>query len=287
MKNNFKDANYYVAGDVYHTKATVYGGDDVINGARKNIGDGSVYGDAYRVSGAGAGTGGRDTINGTDKRDYIAGDFATVSGAVRAFAGNDTIHGKGGHDRIIGDIDQDPGGVVKKWGKDKIFGGDGRDQIIGEGLGVSAAPGGHDRLFGNNGFDIIYGQYGNDYVSGGKGPTSRCGPGNDIVKGGRGDDKLLNTKGKDVFTGHRGADQFIFHSMDGDKITDFNKGPRNNRDKIDLRNIPEITDYDDLVASHLIDPPGKGSFVITLGGDRYVTVKGTDYDDITPDMFIF
>lgn len=101
------------------------------------------------------GTGGADTLTGTDKRDVIAG-----------LGGNDTISGLNGRDIICGGTGDD---TIRGGGDGDIAkGGAGNDGIRG--------AGGDDDLFGNAGDDNLGGGRGNDVLSGGGG-TDACGGG--------------------------------------------------------------------------------------------------------------
>jgi YD repeat-containing protein len=82
------------------------------------------------------GTGGNDTLTGTQKSDIICG-----------FGGNDTLIGKGGNDCIFGGAGNDT--IRGNNGADNLFGGDDNDAIEG--------GGGNDLLDGGNGADNLDG----------------------------------------------------------------------------------------------------------------------------------
>jgi Ca2+-binding RTX toxin-like protein len=132
---------------------------------------------------------------------------------------------------------------------------------------------------------VLYGDTGNDRILGGKHSDVLIGgSGEDVLKGGKGADLLDGGTFRDTMTGGSGADTFQFSSLDGDKITDFSQAEH---DVIDLSGIAAIADYDDLVANHLVNTPGNGSFAINLGGGNSVLVEGTDFDDLTESDFQF
>jgi hypothetical protein len=125
-------------------------GDDVINAL---AGNDTLFGDLCdvkaKLSGAQAGAGGNDTLNGG--------------------TGNDTIYGAGGADKLLGDD-----------GNDKLFGGDGNDSLSG-GKGKDGLDGGkgNDKLTGGADVNTYKGGSGNDTVNAknGKRETVDCGAG--------------------------------------------------------------------------------------------------------------
>jgi Ca2+-binding RTX toxin-like protein len=132
------------------------------------------------------GTGGNDTLLGTDAADGFlldAGDdTATGGGGADAFCageGNDTVSGGAGNDTGSGDAGQDK--LLGGGGKDKLTGLGGNDKLLG--------GGGRDKLTGGTGRDKLLGQGGRDLLLGGGGrDTLRGGPGRDVLKGGPGKD---------------------------------------------------------------------------------------------------
>lgn len=191
----------------------------------------SVLGTGAVVGLATEGTGGNDTIYGTESADALWG-----------FAGNDVLHGGGGNDELYGGADNDSldGGE----GADLLNGGTGNDTAnyssgtygvrvdlaAGQGFGESAegdilisienvlGTSGHDILLGNAADNILNGGAGNDEIRGGAG--------RDIIIGGSGYDTLTGDE-----TGTRMADTFVFGPHEGGAyITDFQRG----LDKIDV-----------------------------------------------------
>ena len=119
-----------------------------------------------------AGTGGSDTLKGTDQRDIIAGA-----------AGSDVIIGRGGNDLICGGKGDDQ--IVGGSGNDRIYGSSGADDLRG--------GDGNDRLYGGSGGDQLHGDAGADRLAGQGGvdqlfaqpeaDTLRPGAGDVIVRG--------------------------------------------------------------------------------------------------------
>jgi serralysin len=101
-----------------------------------------------------------------------------------------------------------------------------------------------------------------DLLSGSGGDNDLSGlAGRDEIWAGDGDDTLLGGDGDDVLRGQGakrhpdrrpGADVFVFADGDGtDVITDFGDG-----DRIDLRAVSSIDDFDDLQAGAMDSPEG-------------------------------
>ena len=86
-------------------------------------------------------------------------------------------------------------------GDDVLFGYSGNDQLYG--------GGGIDTLVGFSGMDMLYGENGNDYLNGLEG--------NDILDGGAGSDKLYGAAGNDILGSKSGAD-FYGYTVVGDKV---------------------------------------------------------------------
>lgn len=101
---------------------------------------------------------------------------------------------------------------------DRIWGEDGDDVVY--------AGGGSDRIKGNNGVDIMYGQNNNDAIYGGAGTDYLDGGnGNDWLLGGWDADELVGGAGNDKMWGGQGADVFVFEAGTGfDIIKDFEDG---------------------------------------------------------------
>ena len=168
-----------------------------------------------------------DMLYGNDAENLLRGD-----------QGADFLSGLGGNDTITGDAGNDTidGGA----GDDKMGGGSGVDTISyltnTEGVIVSLALTGYQDT-GSSGFDQIVqfenltGSRGNDVLTGDENENIISGAqGNDIILGAGGDDKLFGDFGDDIVNGGSGIDQlggghgadiFVFDSLDGDIIKDF------------------------------------------------------------------
>lgn len=144
-------------------------------------------------------------------------------------------------------------------GPDKIFAGDGNDTILG--------GEGNDTLHGGNGNDVVWGDNGADVLFGGNG--------NDIFNGGTGNDRM---------TGGKGADKFVFYNNHGrDTITDF--AANNNKEKINLSAVTEISGFTDLRNNHMTQV--NANVVIDDGVGLKIVLLNTDLADLHKIDFIF
>ncbi len=151
---------------------------------------------------------------------------------------------------------------------------------------------GDDNIFGGSGFDTLMGGEGNDVLRGSFGA--------DTITGGIGDDTLSG--GRDIASGEQISsffntsspfDDFIFEDGFGnDVITDFGAlvfltpgFPLVRTDDIDLSAVTAITDFDDLVANHLITN-ADGDAVI-IDGSNSITLEGVAIADLAAENFIF
>jgi serralysin len=93
-------------------------------------------------------------------------------------------------------------------GNDRLYGDDGGDILIG--------AGGNDRLEGGAGPDKLYGGNGADVLIGGAGENILYGgAGNDIMTGGDDDNQFYGGAGDDRMTGGAGRDAFFWNESDG------------------------------------------------------------------------
>jgi Ca2+-binding RTX toxin-like protein len=142
------------------------------------------------------GTGGDDTIVGTDAVEIL-----------RGLDGDDAIDAAGGDDLVFGGA-----------GADTLTGGAGRDQVHG--------GAGNDVLYGGADQDRMYGDAGNDRLEGGlAGDNLYGGDGNDTLIGGEGDDYLRGENGNDTSVGGAGND--FFYDLSGDNTFDGGEGNDN------------------------------------------------------------
>ncbi len=188
-----------------------------------------------RIEDAKAGSG-DDLVRGTNGDNKLSGG-----------RGNDTLLGLGGDDTLFGGLGDDiyHGGTGSDWlkvplsktratidlrkelqhfgqGADKLIsienlaGGRFNDKFIGNDLA--------NRLNGNAGSDLLYGQGGNDTLRGGSGIDKLLGnAGNDWLDGGRGGDRLIGGDGNDTLTGGGGRDHFVY-AKGVDVVRDFTLG---------------------------------------------------------------
>lgn len=175
------------------------------------------------------GTGGNDTIHGSDGRDVIdagGGDDRIVAGAGDLAAsggdGNDTIMGGAGNDLLTGDNGNDL--IISNNGDDLMYGNAGNDVLIG-GNGNDILNGGadNDSLLGDAGNDVLYGEDGNDQLLGDNGNDWLYGDdGDDWLEGGNGNDTLYGGNGNDMMSGGTGND--TIYGEDGNDDIDAGGG---------------------------------------------------------------
>ena len=144
---------------------------------------------------------------GTNIENFVAG------------SGNDYVNGNSQHNELIGNA-----------GNDSLFGNAGNDFLI-DGLGNNELDGGagYDVITVFSGINTLSGGAENDFLTGGiQADLIDAGTGNDVIIGdaGRGiigaSDVLIGGTGNDTVMGGLGADDFIFHTNDGnDVIADF------------------------------------------------------------------
>lgn len=227
---------------------------------------------------------------GSQARDVIAPLFddqaasGTVSKVFELNGGDDVFAGSGSSEIVYGGADDDD--IFLGRNADLSLGGSGRDQIFG--------GGGDDTLFGNLGADYLVGGPGNDRVAGGFGRDELFGrTGRDIMRGGNGADTLSGNAGKDrliggpgddMLTGGKGADRFIITPGSGtDTITDFD--PVLDGDKIDLRAIPSISGYADLITDYARQ--NGADVVISSDDGAALILTGIRLSQLDADDFLF
>ena len=284
-------------------------GDDLLTG---NDGADSLKGQTGNDTldgGAGAdiakGGWGRDKLAGGTGGDTLYGQ--AQSDVIRGNRGNDEIEGGLGHDILFGGKHRDV--ILGQEHNDFADGGPGHDTLNG--------GEGNDTLLGNKGADSLIGDSGDDFIfGGGKADTIDAGPGNDTVNGnfgrdvislgddddycadgnqrgfygsdtvdgGAGNDTLISRGGEDVFTGGTGADLFIFRAQSETvTILDFDTGVMG--DRLDVSAFDEITDFTDLMASHVTHI---GETVeIALDADSRLILSAITFEDLIAEHFIF
>ncbi|MEL6618060.1 MAG: CAP domain-containing protein [Pseudomonadota bacterium] len=203
------------------------------------------------------------TLFGTEDDDRLTG---TSSGeAIKGAGGHDILQGAGGNDTLTG------GG-----GLDTLSGGDGNDVLRGSG-GADLIQGGagNDKLLGSNGPDTLDGGNGRDLIKGGKAT--------DVLRGGAGNDRLDGGEGNDTLTGGDGGDKFVFKTGQ-DLVTDFDVTEA--REKIDLRAVDSIVNYQDLTNGGHLTQSGGNAVIDDLNGNTMV-LQGVTVDELGVGDFLF
>lgn len=267
---------------------TLFGGagNDSLYGGNGNDFLSAGDGNDYLSAGAGAdilyGGNGNDSMFGGDGPDTLYG--GNGDDLINGGADNDSLWGDNGNDTLFGDLGSDylNGGA----GHDVLDGGAGNDILWGS-IGNDTLRGGagndllngaddNDQLWGDAGDDRLYGGNGNDYLNGGSG--------NDLLDGGAGNDILWGSTGNDTLTGGAGADTFIFSNGFGrDVITDFDA--YNSAERIDLRAVSSITDYNDLRTNHMVQN-GNDVVIDALGGN-IIRLQGVQLAALDAGDFVF
>lgn len=253
-----------------------------VRGSRE--GDDSLLGN--RAANRLEGIGGNDTLNGYGGDDTL--DGGTGNDRVYGGYGNDEMRGSSGHDRLYGNHGNDT--MAGDFGNDRLYGhvgndlmsgGSGNDRLFGgSGNDTMTGGNGHDRLYGGTGRDDMAGGSGNDRLYGGAGSDDMTGGrGNDTLIGGSGHDTLDGGSGDDYLRGNLGVDTFVF-STGQDRVAFFASN-----DIIDLGNASGITNYGDLIDSHVSEIDG--NLMITDDAGNSMTLLGRDIDDISADDFLF
>ncbi|WP_051588326.1 calcium-binding protein [Actibacterium mucosum] len=162
-------------------------------------------------------------------------------------------------------------------GSNILLGGSGGEVFDGKGgLDLIFAGGGDDTVFGGDGVDIILGGAGGDVLNGENG--------NDIIVGGEGRDEITGGAGDDVLIGQGGTDLFIFADGWGDdRITDFDASSTG--DVVVLRDVASITDYNDLVAHHMLQ--WGNNVLIHDGMGNTITLVGYELNELESGDFVF
>jgi Ca2+-binding RTX toxin-like protein len=192
------------------------------------------------------GTGDRDKMKGTPKRDVIVG----LGGGdqIVGRAGDDLICGGGGHDAIRG-----------KAGNDRISGGPSGDFMVGQA--------GNDELIGSGGGDAIL-----------------AGPGNDTARGGPGAEFMIGSSGDDLLDG--GSNPFDLVSFEESPVgvvVDLNLAtPQNTGEGIDtligVEGLVGSPLNDALTGQNLPSQTGNGLFGFG-GTDQILGMDGNDVID--------
>lgn len=174
-----------------------------------------------------------ERVRGLDGNDKIlaGGGADTIDGG----SGHDTIEGQAGADQLIGGMGDDR--IVGGLGDVSLAGGEGTDTGV---LDFSGAQSGVTFWLSQNlkgptdaggvqvsGFERVEftGGAGSDYVLGGAlNDVLKGNGGADTLSGGEGADTINGGAGTDVLEGGAGKDRFVFTSLDGDRISDWQAG---------------------------------------------------------------
>lgn len=245
-------------------------------------GDDTLYG----------GPSGNDTLKGDTGDDLIFGEAG--ADILMGDAGRDTLWGGSGNDLLIGGAEEDAldGGA----GDDRLFGGSGSDTLAGaQGSDLLFGEDGNDFMEGADGYDLLNGGAGDDTLLGGSGNDRlegnlgadhlEGGAGDDVLFGGNGiwSDTLIGGAGNDRLSGEGGADLFVFADGFGqDTITDFDA--LSPAERINLRAVSAITDFEDLLVNHL--GQSGANTIITDGADT-ITLLNVSLADLGADDFDF
>ena len=196
-----------------------------------------------------------ENITGSQRGDVIFGD-----------AGANRLNGRGGADLMAGREGSDT--LIGSSGSNSLSGGPGGDSLNGGGRA--------DTLRGDAGNDLLNGGAGRDLLSGGGGADGLVGGSdNDTLNGGNGIDTLTGGSGNDLLNGGADNDRLVFANGFGDDtVSGFSA---NNNEKIDLSAVSAITDFADLVASHLVNSGGEAMIV---AGANSILLDGVAFADV-------
>ncbi|MEP4194945.1 MAG: M10 family metallopeptidase C-terminal domain-containing protein [Aliishimia sp.] len=257
------------------------------------------------------GRAGDDQLSGQDGNDVVFGEDG--DDLLLGFAGADWLHGGAGDDLILGGADDDR--LIGGFGYDRMFGGSGQDwvdyrysssgwdvNLSRQRASVIIEPGSEaafnaesttaeivsdieningtdqdDRLFGDDGVNVIRGNGGDDFIVGYRGADTLYGnSGNDILRGGNGADELHGGNGNDVLRGGNGTD--YFNGGNGrDTLDVTNSGYAYS---IDLENEQAVTfgTIETVVSVEDVWGSSQGDYVLGDDGDN--RLYGNSGDDI-------
>jgi len=284
-----------ISGDIYHSIDDEILGtehDDVLNGYDGDDFIQSFHGDDRIFGGAGndkldGGAGndlispgvGSDEIKGGNGFDFIS--YEGSSSSVSVFLSFGETEAKGFKDSFVnieGIIGSDFSDVLSgDFENNSIFGRGGDDTIRG-------FSGTSNKLYGEDGDDVILlelsggfasGGNGNDFLMGGTlGVYFDGGAGDDWIRGSVQDDFLVGGEGDDIFIGSGGADIFNFSDNFGnDVISDFDAS----EDQIQF-------DLDGVPISNLIVSEVENDLILSVG-DSSVTLESVDLLSFSESIF--
>ncbi|KAB1504786.1 calcium-binding protein, partial [Photobacterium damselae subsp. damselae] len=137
--------------------------------------------------------GGSDTLHGSSHSDILFGDFMNYE--VLGYKDGKLPDGVKPEDALKDAVAKETGKAVADLDEQDIFHYIEQHPQLAD---ISERQGGADKIFGDDGDDILYGQS--------KGDTLVGGQGNDILNGGSGDDILVADQGNDILVGGKGDD---------------------------------------------------------------------------------
>jgi Ca2+-binding RTX toxin-like protein len=212
-------------------------------------------------------------------------DRITGSGAVTQLRGtdfDDTIYG--------GNADET---FILRQGDDFVSGGQGIDTVRYDRSGVEAVTvdlgfGTATGIWNGQAFSDTLRNIENVRGSRTENDTLRGSTKDNVIDGRGGNDLIQGKAGNDILFGGDGFDRFLFKDNDGDDyIGDFDA--LNDREKINLRQVTEITNFADLMANHVSEASGPGfqQTYISDGVGLNITLDGVALADLNAGDFIF
>lgn len=242
----------------------------------------------------GVGNGKANTIQGNAGNNILNGLWGndTLIGG----AGDDTFQDDRGADRMIGGLGDDTYHVDDTGDVVVENDGEGQDHVIST---ISFSMSDHSQFIedltltgtahidgaGNEQANTLRGNSGKNTFQAGVGKDKLYGGGgSDTLKGGAQKDILRGDAGSDRLIGGKGGDQFIFKGGFGkDTIVDFEVDLGSER--INLRAVSTITDFEDLMDNH-IRQTGADTLIEDGQGNR-ILLQNVDMAQLSAGDFVF
>ncbi|MCP5072373.1 MAG: calcium-binding protein [Rhodobacteraceae bacterium] len=207
-----------------------------------------------------------DLVSNTNTGGHADGDTLIGIENVTGSALDDVISADGMANTLIGGGGHDR--LLGQAGNDVLYGGDDGDRLKGQG--------GFDTIYGGDGQERIWGGGAQDHLEGGAGnDTLFGGNGKDTLLGDNGADTLEGGGSNDTVTGGNGSDIFMFGANSGrDYVTDFQDGS----------DLLRIADHVGGFATLTINDAGADLKIIHDGGFVYLvgmagtTLTAADFD---------
>ncbi|MBL0373267.1 hypothetical protein JJB09_14615 [Rhizobium sp. KVB221] len=240
-----------------------------------------------------------DTGSG-DKSELVNGGAGTITGtenSVVGGAGNDKVINRGtlnGDVALSGGNDtfDTAGGTLNG----EVFGGFGNDTYILGNTGIApheGIGGGVDKVLSSVTYTLGANierltLSGNGAIDGTGNGTANLLTGNNAgndLDGSGGRDRLAGRGGADILTGGAAADTFVFaDNMGKDVITDF-VATGAQHDRIDLRAVSAITNFNDLDTHHMTQVGA--DVVIRVTNQHKITIEDVNINDLNGSDFLF